>query len=132
MARHTAISHQATVLAAAFFVPLAICLAYQSASQRPKTSAGALTLTTAEEKDSYEIYSLLLKEEMPPQWNVTTWFIRLETQTYPHELTGVCLEPSDEQKDTYLPAIKDYVTKNSKELVLKRRFGSARICFDRT
>jgi hypothetical protein len=38
-----------------------------------------LTLTPAEEKDSYEIYSILLRAEMPPQWSITGWPITQET-----------------------------------------------------
>jgi hypothetical protein len=43
-----------------------------------------LKLTAVQEKDSYEIYSILLRTEMPPQWNITDWAIRQETQNYPN------------------------------------------------
>jgi hypothetical protein len=71
---------------------------------------------------------MLLKAEMGPEWHITAWAIRAETQTYPHlPATGnddrVCLEPSREQKPTYLPVIEDYISKNRKKLRLERKFN---------
>ena len=64
-------------------------------------SGNGLKLTAAQEKDSYEIYSMLLRTEMPPQWNITAWAIKQETQTYPSFATvngglDVCLQPAKE------------------------------------
>jgi hypothetical protein len=85
-------------------------------------------LTAVQEKDSYEIYSLLLRTEMPPQWKITAWAIRQETQTFPnHSVSNVnnlrlCLDPSQDQRSIYLPLLEDYVAKNKKKLVLERNF----------
>jgi hypothetical protein len=58
--------------------------AYQQPVPPPgQGSATDLRLTETEEKDSYDIYSILLRTEMPSQWNITGWAIERETQTYP-------------------------------------------------
>jgi hypothetical protein len=85
-------------------------------------------LTVAKEKDSYEIYSMLLRTEMPPQWNITAWVIIRETQTFPNfgsangGSRGVCIETSKDQEPIYLSAIDDYVAKDKRKLVLERKF----------
>src|SRR5205807_2493457 len=95
--------------------------------QSEQQNANELKLTAREEKDSYEIYSMLLRTEMPPQWNITAWAIRQETQTYPNYgatsggSLGVCLQPSRDQESIYLPLIEDYVAKNKRKLVLERK-----------
>jgi hypothetical protein len=83
----------------------------------------------AEEKDSYEIYSILLRAEMPPSWKVTTWAIKQQTTTFPHlpsrqNFSNVrgCLNVSQDQQATYMPVIQDYEAKNNKPLVLARKF----------
>jgi len=94
--------------------------------QSEQGTGSELKLTAAEEKDSYEIYSMLLRTELPPQWKLTRWTIRQETQTFPnyghnHTLRE-CLQPSQDQESTYLPLIENYVAKNKKKLVLERKF----------
>jgi hypothetical protein len=118
----------------AFAFTLLLPLATRSAAyQRPvqqsdQGSTNELKLTAREEKDSYEIYSMLLRTEMPPQWNITAWAIRQETQTYPNYgatnsgSLGVCLQPSQDQESIYVPLIEDYVAKNKRKLVLERKF----------
>jgi hypothetical protein len=103
--------------------------AYQSPVQPGEQgSATELKLTVAEEKDSYEIYSMLLRTEIPPQWNITGWVIIRETQTFPNfgsangGSRGVCIETSKDQEPTYLSAIDDYVAKDKRKLVLERKF----------
>src|SRR5579862_2792030 len=72
---------------------------------------------------------MVLRSEMPPQWKITAWAIRHETQTFPNHgvndggSLGVCLDPSQDQKSIYLPLIEDYVAKNEKKLVLERKFN---------
>ena len=94
----------------------------------PQGTTDQLELTAAEEKDSYEIYSILLRTEMPPQWDITGWAITQETQTFPSDGTpngrgpGSCLQPPLDQRSVYLPLIEDYVAKNKKKLILKRKF----------
>jgi hypothetical protein len=85
-------------------------------------------LTAAQERDSYEIYSLLLRTELPPQWKTTGWAIKQETQTYPNYGANnggnlrLCLDPAQDQKSIYLPLLEDYVAKNKKKLMLERKF----------
>ena len=94
--------------------------------QSERGSASDLKLTAAEEKDSYEIYSILLRTEMPPQWNITAWAIKQESQTYPNfgdmSSIGMCLQPPKDQESIYRPLIDDYVAKNKRKLVLERNF----------
>jgi len=100
-------------------------LVYQSPVQVGQSGAKGVVLTPTEEKDSYEIYSMLLKTEMPPQWNIAAWVITQETQTYPAIGTSdgaICLQPAKEQESTYLPLIQDFVAKNRKKLVLEYKF----------
>ncbi len=50
--------------------------AYQPPIQQSeRVNANNLKLTGAEEKDSYEIYSMLVRTELPSQWNITGWAI---------------------------------------------------------
>jgi hypothetical protein len=61
-------------------IVLVLSLATGNATaQRPAQLSGPrsaeLTLTLAEEKDSYEIYSILLRKEMSPAWDITGWAI---------------------------------------------------------
>jgi hypothetical protein len=98
------------------------------AQQSEQRNADELKLTAAEEKDSYEIYSMLLRMELPPQWKLAAWAIRREAQTFPnHGLSNgnnlhMCLDPSQDQKSIYLPLIEDYAARNKKKLVLERKF----------
>jgi hypothetical protein len=59
---------------------------------------------------------MLLRTEMPPQWNITGWAVEHETQTYPTfgEMSsiGMCLQPSKAQESIYRPLIDDYAAKN--------------------
>jgi len=86
-----------------------------------------LTLTAQEEKDSYEIYSILLRTEMSPNWKITAWAITQETRIFPSDGTqngrgpAVCLQPPEDQRSIYLPLIEDYIAKNKKRLILKRK-----------
>ena len=115
-----------SLLAMALLLPTAIrCPAYQSPSP-DQGNATELKLSTTEERDSYEIYSMLLRTEMPPQWNITGWAIEQETQTYPNfgdrVTAGVCVQPPKEQESIYRRLIDDYVAKNKSKLVLERKF----------
>jgi hypothetical protein len=63
---------------------------------------------------------------MPPEWKITGWAIRQETQTFPDGLAGSdvsrCLQVGHDQEAIYLPLIQDYAAKNKKKLVLERKF----------
>src|ERR1035438_4097749 len=81
----------------------------QPVQQSEQGSANDLKLTAAEEKDSYEIYSILLRTELPSQWNITGWAVEQETQTYPTfgvmSSIGMCLQPPKAQESIYRPLI---------------------------
>jgi hypothetical protein len=97
----------------------------QPVQQSEQGSANDLKLTAAEEKDSYEIYSILLRTELPSQWNITGWAIKQETQTFPHDGTitfSGCVKPPKDQESIYRPLIDDYVAKNRRLSVLERKF----------
>src|ERR1039457_5453191 len=89
--------------ASAVAIVLVLLVATGSAIAQPPTPSSRgntdeLVLTATEEKDSYEIYSILLRTEMPPQWNITGWAITQETQAFPSDGTpngrgpGSCLQ----------------------------------------
>ena len=108
-------------VAFALILPIATHIAaYQPVQQSEQGSANDLKLTAAEEKDSYEIYSILLRTELPSQWNITGWAVEQETQTYPTfgEMSsiGMCLQPPKAQEAIYLPLVDDYAAKNKKKL----------------
>src|ERR1035437_3826831 len=76
--------------------------AYQQPVQQPEQgSASDLKLTAAEEKDSYDIYSMLLRTEMP---TIEGWAIKQETQPFPHDghiTFNVCVQPPQDQESIY-------------------------------
>lgn len=116
----------------AFAIALLLATATRNPAYQPPVpppqqgSANDPKLTAAEEKDSYEIYSILLRTEMPSQRNITGWAISQETQTYPNfgevSSIGMCLQPPKEQESTYRPVIDDYAAKNKGKLALERDF----------
>ena len=85
-------------------------------------------LTVSEEQDSYEIYSMLLRTEVGPEWKIAAWAINEQTQTFPvfassnDDHLRQCLSVSQDQKSIYQPLIQDYLAKNQKKLVLERKF----------
>ena len=93
----------------------------------PIATAGStsdLKLTAPDEKDSYEIYSMLVRTEMPGA-KTEGWAISQETQTFPHDgqiTFSVCIQPPQDQESIYRPVFDDYVAKNKKKLTLERKF----------
>ena len=79
-----------------------------------------LQLTPEEEKDSYEIYSLLLKQEMPASWKITGWQIERETRTF-FSPGQACL-PSGSPSSLYQTIVDDYSKRNQQKLLLERKF----------
>ena len=86
----------------------------QSTTQRSSTATEELPLNSAEEADSYNIYSTVLQATAPA---VANWVIVRETRTF-----QMCLEPAGDQESIYRPMIDDYVLKNKKTVVLQRKF----------
>src|SRR5579871_4767449 len=82
----------------------------------------------AREADSYQIYSILLKTEMPPQWKITSWTIERETRTF---FSGggmftadpaTCLTLTRDQAPVYRPLLDEYVVRNKKPTTLEPKF----------
>jgi hypothetical protein len=115
------------VFASPFLLPvLTRSTVYQSPV--PGRDENELNLAPTQERDLYEIDSLPLKAEMPPQWNITALAIRQETQTHPNfgatydSSPAVCLQPTLGQESVYRPLIEAYLAKNRKKPVLRRKF----------
>jgi hypothetical protein len=77
-----------------------------------------------QEKDSYEIYSLMLKTEMPPQSKVTSWIIQQNTQTFPGQSGTIeeCLTIQPYQESIFRPLVRDYIARNKNKILLERKF----------
>ena len=111
-----------SVLVSTLALPLAT-VAQVDGAGTPNTK-----LTLAEEQDSYEIYSMLLRTEVGPEWKITAWAINEQTQTLPVFASSndahlrQCLSVSQDQKSIYQPLIQDYLAKNQEKLVLERKF----------
>ena len=103
------------------------------APQSEQGSARDLKLTAAEAKDSYAIYSMLLRTEMPPELHATAWAVAQETQVF-SDLDSAsiiasiseCLTIPRDRKSIYQPLIQDYAAKNKKRLLLERKFDLPR------
>ena len=70
-----------------------------------------------EEKDAYEIYSILLRTEVP--WEVKAWTIQQRTD---RGRLPLCIQPTAEQTAIYRPVIEDFQQKNEKQFLLQRQF----------
>ena len=111
-----------SVLVSTFALPLATVAQVDGAGTQDAK------LTLAEEQDSYEIYSMLLRTEVGPEWKIAAWAINEQTQTFPvfassnDDHLRQCLSVSQDQKSIYQPLIQDYLAKNQKKLVLERKF----------
>src|SRR5215813_4173610 len=101
----------AAVLLAAFLGP-----AFQvSTSKLEETSKELLTLNPQEEKESYDIYSTVLKMKEPL---VNAWTIVRETHGF-----KLCSEPKPDQDAIYRSMADDYILKNKRTLILQRKFN---------
>lgn len=112
-------------LVSTLLLPVAI---RSTACQPPGPQVGTeqSKLTPEEEKESYEIYSILLRTEVPPEWKITAWAISQQTQTFPNaggfHNVRQCLNFPRDQEALYLPLIDDYAAKNNKNRTLERKF----------
>lgn len=97
--------------------------ACQTPVQGQQANTGELKLTPEEEKDSYDIYSMLLIQTAPPGSDKKIWLIEQKTAIYPRDSSAACIEPLAEQNPVYIPAMKDYVVKNREQLPLIRKFN---------
>ena len=102
-----------TLLAASFEM-----MAQQSTIHRSSTTAEETPLTSAEEAESYDIYSTVLQVKgQGPGPAVADWRIVRETRAF-----HMCLQPARDQDSIDRPMIDDYAVKNKKTVVLQRRF----------
>jgi hypothetical protein len=105
----------------AFVFTLSLSTATRSSAFQPpaqqleQRNTNELTLTAAEEKDSYDVYSIVLRSDVPLQWHTSGWAIKQETRGYP-----MCLEPAKDQEFLYRSVIDDYMMKNNSKLMLQR------------
>jgi hypothetical protein len=79
-------------------------------------------LTAAEEKDSYEIYSILLRDAAMEGTRIA---IAQNTRAFTGNL-DVCLKASNDGKSAYSPVIENYIVKNATKATLERKFDSPR------
>lgn len=104
------------VFGAAVFLAALRGPAFQvSASEQEKISKELLTLDAQEEKESYDIYSTVLKMKEP---NVSAWTIIQETRRF-----KLCSEPKPDQNAIYRSMVDDYILKNKRTLVLQTKFN---------
>jgi hypothetical protein len=99
------------------FLVLNVILSVVALTQSLNLSKGRkepLNLSREEEKDTYEIYSTVLRVSEP---NATSWMIVEETRAF-----DLCLKAADDQATTYRDVMRDYKVKNTKSLALDRKF----------
>jgi hypothetical protein len=89
-------------------------MAQQSTTHKSSTAAEEAPVSSAEEAESYDIYSGVLQVKEP---TVGDWTIVRETRAFP-----MCLEPARDQDSIYRPVIDDYALNNKKTVVLQRKF----------
>ena len=74
-----------------------------------------------EEKESYAIYSILLRLKEP---GVSSWAIVQQTVHF-----NLCLRPTPDQESIYRSMLDDYVEKNKNKLVLEPKFDLPKYAF---
>lgn len=89
-------------------------MAQQSTTHMSSTAREETLLSSAEEAESYDIYSTVLQVTAQA---VSDWTIVRETRAF-----RMCLEPAGDQESIYRPMIDDYALKNKKTVVLQRKF----------
>src|ERR1035441_8154299 len=82
--------------------------AQNTPSEKPK-------LARPEERDSYDVYSDLLRVTKP---DIATWTIIQETKDF-----TFCLKPAQNLDPSYRQVIDDYALKNQKQFILERMFS---------
>src|ERR1017187_7554637 len=82
--------------------------AQNTPSEKPK-------LARPEERDSYDVYSDLLRVTKP---DIATWTIIQETKDF-----TFCLKPAQNLDPSYRQVIDDYALKNQKKFILERLFS---------
>jgi len=90
---------------------------YQSPTKPPTSNqelADLLKLSAAEERDTYDVYSAVLREKKP---NVGIWKIVSETRPF-----SFCLKPTQDLVSIYRPVLDDYTAKNKSKLILEPKF----------
>jgi len=102
------------VLAVSFLIAASVAGCPSPAPAQLASPKDPSTLPPEEEKESYDIYSTLLRIKEP---NVKAWMIVQQTRAF-----ELCLKPALDQEPTYRPMIADYAQKNKTGFVLERKF----------
>jgi hypothetical protein len=89
--------------------------AQQSAAQGPSTSTEIPKLARLQDRDSYDVYSDLLRTRKP---EAPTWTIIQETRDF-----AFCLKSAQNLDPSYREVIDDYALKNQKKFVLEKMFN---------
>jgi hypothetical protein len=90
------------------------CQSPATASSSTLQPAGLLKLNPGEDKDTFEVYSTVLRHRKP---SVEAWKIVQETRPF-----TFCLKPAQDLVSTYRSVLEDYTMKNQSKLILQRKF----------
>jgi len=71
------------------------------------------------DQDAYDIYSMLLRTEVPPSWGVKRWMIKQATE---RGALAMCIQLPANQETIYRPIIQDFERKNQRRFLLERNF----------
>jgi hypothetical protein len=85
------------------------------AAQSPNRPSEKPKLARTEERDSYDVYSDLLRVTKP---DIATWTIIQETKDF-----TFCLKPAQNLDPSYRQVIDDYALKNQNKFILERMFS---------
>lgn len=88
--------------------------AQQTSVPAPNTSSEIPKLARLEERESYSVYSEVLRIRKP---DVTTWAIMQETRDF-----KFCLTPTQDLDANYRAVTDDYARKNKSKFILERMF----------
>jgi hypothetical protein len=97
------------------FVLLALLFSNNSPAQQQNQINRLSTLSPAEELESYEVYTAILRMNEP---TIRDWKIVIESFGF-----EMCLKPNDKQKTTYQPILEDYTAKNKTIYTFERKFS---------
>jgi len=103
------------LLVVAVFITLASGTSQSSTPTSNQGPKDLLKLAPSDDKDSYAVYSEVLRITKP---DVATWTIIQETKDF-----TFCLKPAQNLDASYRQVIDDYALKNQKPFILERMFS---------
>jgi hypothetical protein len=101
------------------WVPYLVLAAYVG-DHRPalaQVRADESNVVLEHDQDAYDIYSMLLRTELPPSWRMKRWMIEQATRRGP---LAMCIQPPTDQEPIYRPIIQDFERKNQRRFLLER------------